>query len=131
MLACGSGTAADTGWWVTAARCEHARLTGDDFAVGAVDIYKCHDQVVRLLAAFLALSAGFPPGILRAYMQFHAQVRVHNVLCGALGEAYNKGRGIPQGCPFSSTLCALVLRPVMLLASSASAIPRSLADDLQ
>ena len=53
-----------------------------------------------------------------------------NSIGGSLGVPYKRLRGIPQGCPFSARLCALTLRPWMLLCELYHLIPRSLQDDL-
>ena len=47
-----------------------------------------------------------------------------------LGEGHKRQRGIPQGCPFSMMLIALLTRPWHLLMQQHNVIPRTLADDL-
>ena len=75
-----------------------------------------------------------PPQIVSAYLRFHRKLEVYNGIAGGLGKAYHKECSIPQGCPLSMMIIALMLRPWMLqmLATIPSplAYPRLLADDM-
>ena len=117
-------------WWTTALLVEHCRASGSSYAAGCVDIYNCHDQVVRGLMLHLAQLAGFPPALAAAYRHFHDNIQLRNSIGGSLGLPYSRTRGIPQGCPFSARLCALTLRPWILLCISHGASPRAMQDDL-
>eukprot|EP00974_Lingulodinium_polyedra_P084364 8168284-Lingulodinium_polyedra.AAC.1 len=57
------------------------------------------------------LRAGMPAPIFRAYAGFHRRLRVHFALSGGLGLAHGRGRGIPQGCPWSMAFLELLLQP--------------------
>ena len=71
-----------------------------------------------------------PPKVLNAYKRYREQLQVHNTLAAGLGDRHTRLNGIPQGCPFSMMLVALLLRPWILLMESIGTDPRTLADDL-
>ena len=54
---------------------------------------------------------------------------VRNSLAGGLGAPYFKRASIPQGCPLSMMITALLLRPWILLIRERGVKPRVLADD--
>ena len=124
------GRAGDGAWWLAGARCELAEQRGEDYVIGCIDVFKCHDQVVRLVMFHLLLAAGLPTAIATTYARYHGQLVVHNLVAGGIGEGYHRLRGIPQGCPFSQRFCAVLLRPWVQLARMFHAVPRCLADDL-
>lgn len=68
--------------------------------------------------------------IAETYMNFLQDLRVQNSICDGFGELHARPKGIPQGCPFSMMVIALVLRPWVQLMKSQGARPRILADDL-
>ena len=74
--------------------------------------------------------AGIPPRILLAYKNFQENLTVRNSVAGGLGMAYTRRCGIPQGCPMSMTMIALLLRPWDVALQSDYTKPRMLADDL-
>ena len=39
---------------------------------------------------------------------------VYNVLAGGMGTPYTKKCGIPQGCPLSMVMVALIMRPCII-----------------
>ncbi len=55
---------------------------------------------------------------------------VHTTIAGGVGTGFSRRCGIPQGCPFSMMLTALLMRPCVLLAKRIVACPRILADDI-
>ena len=68
--------------------------------------------------------------ILHAYRRYQEQMVVYNTLALGIGWPHHRPNGIPQGCPLSKMLIALMLRPWMSLMEDQGAIPRTLADDL-
>ena len=71
-----------------------------------------------------------PPQILNTYEAFQSQLRIRNQIGTTLGTLHQHRCSIPQGCPFSMTLIALLMRPWLLQMRNASVVPRILADDL-
>ena len=57
-------------------------------------------------------------------------VKVVNVLPQGAGTPYTRRCSIPQGCPLSMMMLALITRPWILLMKHMETIPRTLADDL-
>ncbi len=78
----------------------------------------------------MAKEAGTPPGILRAYSGFVQNMEVYYQLAGTLGDGHVDRASIPQGCPFSMVLVALLMRPWVSLMRECGVKPRTLADDL-
>ena len=68
---------------------------------GALDLYKCFDQVIRGLLYVLLLCSGVPASIVSAYSRFQEQSQIYNSISGALGQPHKHHCGIPQGCPLS------------------------------
>ena len=83
-----AGRSCDEAWWATALQAEHMTVTGATYVAGCVDIYKCHDQIVRGLMLHLADLAGFPPALAGAYRRFHDSVMIRNSIGGSLGVPY-------------------------------------------
>ena len=75
-------------------------------------------------------AAGCPPRVLRAYQSFMGDLRHVNSLGPGLGTPHERACGIPQGCPLSMTLIALLMRPWIMLMRECGAEPRVLADDV-
>ena len=131
MFAGVPGVGAEDAWWLTSLVFESATLTGQKITGGALDLHKCFDQINRQLAIMLLLAAGMPPQIVKAYASYHSKLVVYNALAGGFGKAYHKVLSIPQGCPFSMMIIALMMRPWILLVKVQGLIhPRVLADDL-
>ena len=55
---------------------------------------------------------------------------VHNAVAGGIGKGYRKTCSIPQGCPLSMAIIALLLRPWLCLMREMGAQGRVLADDM-
>lgn len=106
------------------------QIDNTDFFGGAVDIAKCVDQVSRHLLYRLASVAGMPKGILQAYRGFQEHLVVYNTIARGVGKPYKRRCGIPQGCPFSMMLIALVMRPWVVLMEQMDTVPWILADDI-
>ena len=131
MFAGVPGAGAEDAWWLTSCALESAHLTGNKVTGGALDLHKCFDQINRQLAILLLLAAGMPPKIVQAYASYHSTLVVYNALAGGFGKAYHKVLSIPQGCPFSMMIIALMMRPWLCLVTLSNIIqPRVLADDL-
>ena len=75
------------------------------------DIAKFFDQIRRTLVYAMVRAAGMPEGILAAYQAYFENLQVYNCLAGGIGQPYRRKCGIAQGCPFSMTIVALIMRP--------------------
>ena len=106
------------------------RLAGQDVAGGSVDIYKCFDQVNRKLVQRLAEKAGMPKRILEPYMRYIDNLQIRYQVADTIGLAHAERCSIPQGCPFSMTMVALLMRPWVKVMAASEVQPRVLADDL-
>ena len=72
-----------------------------------------------------------PSRVLKPYIRFMEALTVYNTIGrSGLGAPYVRRCGIPQGCPLSMMLIALMLRPWTIAMETIGAIPRILADDL-
>ncbi len=114
----------------TAVDIELKKIFGKAITTGSIDVFKCFDQIVRPLIYKLAEEAGMPRCVLRAYAGFWENLEIHFQLAGTLGQKHKDPMSIPQGCPFSMTLIALLMRPWMGLMREEGVTPRALADDL-
>eukprot|EP00973_Karenia_brevis_P079454 11026456-Karenia_brevis.AAC.1 len=54
------GSGADDAWYHTALILEDCYIQDDAAIGGSVDIFKCFDQIVRLLVYVILLISGFP-----------------------------------------------------------------------
>ena len=124
------GVGAEEAWYSMAIDFEFAIVQGIPLVGGALDLFKCFDQVLRpLLYAVLRL-AGLPEPVLVAYIYYEEQMVIYNSFNGTIGKPHRHPAGIPQGCPFSMIFIALLLRPWSLQISEFGATARTLADDL-
>ncbi len=71
-----------------------------------------------------------PKRVLKAYSGFLEDMKVRFQLGGTLGAKHGDPTSIPQGCPFSMSLIALLLRPWIMVMRELGVSPRALADDL-
>ena len=72
-----------------------------------------------------------PVPVLWAYTRIMADIKVVNVLSMGAGRPYQRTCSIPQGCPFSMSILALMTYPwIKLIREQTATIPRALADDL-
>ena len=129
---CLPGWGAEDAWYETAVRIEPARTTNQVLSGAIDDIFKCFDQISRVLLAILLFLGGMPHGILFAYLRFQDQVNVYNCVAGGVGQPYHRRCSIPQGCPFSMMLIQFMLRILSQLIKSLhpGVLLRMLADDL-
>ena len=74
--------------------------------------------------------ADMPTNILRTYEAYQQQLIVYNQVGDTLGQPHTHRCSIPQGCPYSMTLIALLMRPWILHMRANHLTPRVLADDL-
>ena len=81
---------ANLAWWHLSAEREDAHYAGDNITTSTVDIVKCFDQIVPLLALSLLHLAGMPWSILRAYASMMREVQVGNVLPQGAGVPYKR-----------------------------------------
>jgi len=72
-----------------------------------------------------------PERILVAYTAYLEYMLVHNCLAGGVGTPYWRKCGIPQGCPFSMCMVALIMRPWIIVMRTITTINAYiLADDV-
>ena len=124
------GLSAEDAWWLTSANIEAWQVQGKAFTGSSADIAKCFDQIVRPILYYIAGVAGMPQRVLQPYMRYMENLKVHNTIGKGIGRPYQRRCGIPQGCPLSMMLIALMLRPWVMAIESIGAMPRILADDL-
>ena len=95
------------------------------------DIAKFFDRVRRTLLYNMAEAAGMPPKVLRAYKAYLEELAAYNVLAGGIGIPHKRKCGIPQGCPLSMVMVALIMRPWIILMRKVQGIAcYILADDV-
>lgn len=63
----------------------------------------------------MAAAAGIPPTILTAYRAYIENLLLYKCLAGGIGRPHTRKCGVPQGCPFSMMMVALIMRPWVLL----------------
>ena len=111
MYAGVKGRGAQGAWYTTAMDLEKAFVAdGTTLTGGAVDIYKCFDQVRREVVHRLLEAAGMPKQITLADRSFLEALVVRNTVAGGRGEPYRKPTSIPHGDPTSMVVTSLVLR---------------------
>eukprot|EP00973_Karenia_brevis_P055426 7705302-Karenia_brevis.AAC.1 len=101
MFAGIQGVGASEAWYSTSLELELAMLTKTPMIGGALDLFKCFDQIMRPLLYALLMLAGLPSQILVPYMNFQEHMLIYNSMNGALGSPHRHAFGIPQGCPLS------------------------------
>eukprot|EP00973_Karenia_brevis_P055130 7666161-Karenia_brevis.AAC.1 len=124
------GRSAEDAWYLTALDVESSLISDVHLVGGALDLYKCFDQVIRSMMYVILLLSGIPLPILTAYINYHEHVSCYFSIAGAFGAAHKFPCGIPQGCPLSMLFVALYLRPWILQMRHLQALPRALADDI-
>eukprot|EP00973_Karenia_brevis_P061783 8591118-Karenia_brevis.AAC.1 len=78
MFAGQPGTSAQDAWYLAALDLEEARVQGADFLGGTSDLYKCFDQVVRLLLYATLIISGISPRIVTAYSSYHEHTLIYH-----------------------------------------------------
>ena len=124
------GRGAEDGWWNTSLNLELSHTSNEAYTGGAIDVYKCFDQIVPQLLHEMARRKGMPPTVLQAYISFQKHIKTRNSISGGLGSPYSRKCCIPQGCPFSMMFTALMLEPWIITMEQKGVGPRVLADDL-
>ena len=124
------GRSADDAWMLSSLDPEFAKIKGIPYLGGALDLFKCFDQIIRLLLYAILLIGGFPPRILHAYMMFHERALVHYYINGSIGVGHRHKCGIPQGCPLSMLIVAFLHRAWCNQMIYFGLVPRTLADDI-
>ncbi len=124
------GVGAEDAWYITALDLEQLRLHNVQVSGGSIDVFKCFDQILRPLVIELARQAGMPNGVLDAYTRYIEGMNVHFQVGCTIGRGHKDKCSIPQGCPFSMTLVALLMRPWIAMMKEHGLVPRTLADDL-
>ena len=72
-----------------------------------------------------------PEPVLTAYKSYLESMVVYNCLAGGVGTPFRRICGIPQGCPFSMALVAMIMRPwIMMMRTFAGIKCYILADDI-
>ncbi len=130
ILAGVPGKGAPDGFTNTAIDLEFARTCNLLVAGGSIDIYKCFDQPSRHLIYHLAKHAGMLGRILQAYSNYVEGMQVQFQIGKTIGQVHQDRASLPQGCPFSMTMVALLLKPWVSVMHQANVTPRCLADDL-
>ena len=124
------GKSASDAWHATALDLEYAQLHGLAVAGGSLDIFKCFDQLNRDLILDLAAQAGMPQPVLQGYRSFVRNMRSRFQFGQDIGVAMANKTCIPQGCPKSMMMVALLMRPWIFYMRSKGTMPRCLPDDL-
>ena len=88
-----------------------AGVNGAPYCGGVPEIAKFCDQIRRKVVYTLAAQAGMPANILAAYTAFLESLTLYNCLAGGVGTPHHRQCGIPQGCPFSIMMTAIIMRP--------------------
>eukprot|EP00969_Alexandrium_andersonii_P090876 4011759-Alexandrium_andersonii.AAC.1 len=119
-------------WMSASVRMERARLANWPVALTTVDLFKCFDQVNRPIAYSILAAAGAPVGFLRGYMGYMEGMRVMGSYLNGVGSLQERPCAIPQGCPWSMTVVALLGTVWARFMSDhhPAALVRVLADDL-
>ena len=109
---------------------EEMKLAGTSFCGGVADIAKFFDQIRRKVVYTMASHAGMPKNILVAYTAYIENLLLYNCLAGGVGRPHKRKCGIPQGCPLSMMMVALIMRPWIELMKTVGVACIILADDV-
>ena len=130
MFAGVPGQGAVDAWYQALMEVECMLLDGTPFCGGAADIHKFFDQTQRDLVYELLESAGMPREVITAYRNFLENLIVYNGFENSVGHKYTRKCGIPQGCPLSMTIVALLMRAWVVEMKSMEVEAKILADDV-
>jgi len=111
MFAGVPGRGAVDAWREVLTLLEGCKLEDQSYCGGVADIAKFFDQIKRAMRYQVAAAAGLPIGVLTAYKAYLENLRLYNVLAGGIGAPHQRLCGIPQGCPLSMAMVALIMRP--------------------
>ena len=98
-------------WYKTAILIEEALLKQLKVARVSVDVLKCFAQINREIVRKVAQKAGMPIRILDAYFKYIDNLNIRFQYGDKVGKAHKRRCSIPQGCPFSMTMVALMFVP--------------------
>ena len=115
MYAGVAGRGATDAWHEALVEIEAYKLNGTHCCGAVADIAKFFDQIRRGMVAKLARMAGMPEPVADAYERFLEDMEIHNCVGGGIGKGHKRKCGIPQGCPFSMAMVALIMRPWIIL----------------
>ena len=125
------GVGAADAWHEATTEIEELKINDEGFCGAVADIAKFFDQIRRLLVYKVAKAAGMPEPVLRAYQTYVESLLMYNCLAGGVGTPYKRKCGIPQGCPFSMLLVALIMRPwIIAMRGIQGTMAYILADDV-
>ena len=102
-------------WHAALTELEDLKLEGIPFCGGVVDIARFLDQIIRDVVYTSAAYAGMPRNILAAYKDYIENLKLYNCIAGGVGTPHRRRWGIPQGCPFSMMMVALIKPPWVVL----------------
>ena len=117
-------------WYGVLLRLEQLKLEGSDFCGGVADIAKFFDQIRRQVVYHIARMAGMPERVLNPYAAYLENLQLHNCLAGGVGTSHQRKCGIPQGCPFSMMMVALIMRSWISVMATCQVSCFILADDV-
>ena len=100
------------------------------FAGGVSGLAQAFDRVLRQLRLPVALAAGSPARLAQAYVRYLAHLKIYNQYGTGLGRPMKRSISIPQGCPLSMRMLAILVRPWLSLSKAMQVVLRSLADDV-
>ena len=75
---------------------EESQINGTPFCGEVADIAKFFDQVRRGIVYKMAVAAGMPPMILRAYKAYIENLLLYNCLAGGVGRPTEGNRAFPK-----------------------------------
>lgn len=92
---------------------EEVKINATPFCGGVADIAKFSDRRRRRrgIVYKMASAAGMPTMILRAYEAYIENLLLYNCHAGGVGRPHRRKCCVPQGCPFSIMMVALMMRP--------------------
>ena len=87
--------------WQLASQIEQAMSEGKEFLGVSLDLSKAYNTLHRNILSALALRAGWPPQLVRAYVNYLNNVqRYFRIGDGCYGPQSSKV-GVPEGCPLA------------------------------
>ena len=109
------GMGATDAWHEALSQMEDLKLDETPYCGAVADIAKFFDQIRREVVVALARVAGMPVQVLDAYSRFLEDMTAYNCLPGGMGKPHKRRCGLPQGCPFSMAMVALLMRPWIVM----------------
>ena len=84
MFGCIQGIGASEAWYATSVDVEWAMAFHVPIIGGALDLYRCFDQVLRPLLYAVLLLAGIPEQVLTAYITHQESMLIYNTVHGSI-----------------------------------------------